>query len=236
MTYVPSLGIYLLISWYNTAKMTKWFEPNEVRYDFYQANHPWGPWRPINSFSDRFMGPKYHMYGPSICARFQQQQGMDVEVSLFTAGCPFDDVPSTPYKMWRIPVLLRTTSLPPSKSIAASDTQIRYHGTWFPLTTVENANVAELPRATQTQGSSAELSFEGTGIEYIAQKSKGLGSMDIFLDGVRQESAVLDLEDFPILFGVVVFSQHDLGPGKHSIKLVSTGDARVNLEAFRVYS
>jgi hypothetical protein len=176
------------------------------------------------------------MYGPSLCARFQQRRGADVEISLFTAGCPFDDVPSSPYKLWHIPVLLRTTSLPKSTSIAASGAQIRYHGTWFPLATVEDADVDKLPRATQTPGSSAELSFEGTGIDYIAQKSKGLGSMDIYLDGIRQESALLDLQDFPVLFGVVVFSKHELPPGKHSIKLVSTGNARVNLEAFEVYT
>ncbi|MGB6432307.1 MAG: hypothetical protein WBF06_17140 [Candidatus Acidiferrales bacterium] len=78
--YVPALGIYLLISWYNTSTMTKWFDPNEMRYDLYQAPHPWGPWKPVSSFSDRFMGPKYHMYGPSLCARFQQTQGADVEI------------------------------------------------------------------------------------------------------------------------------------------------------------
>jgi hypothetical protein len=234
--YVPDPGIYLLISWYNTAKMTKWFEPNEVRYDFYQANHPWGPWRPVSSFSDHFLGPKYHMYGPSLCARFQQRKGADVEISLFTAGCSFDDVPSSPYKLWHIPVLLRTTPLPKSTSIAASDGQILYHGTWFPLATVEDADVDKLPWATQTPGSTAELSFDGSGIEYLAQKSKGSGSVEIYLDDVRQESAVLDLQDFPVLFGVVVFSQHGLPAGKHSIKLVSTGDARVNLEGFRVYA
>jgi hypothetical protein len=234
--YVPALGIYLLISWYNTAKMTRWFEPNEMRYDFYQANHPWGPWKPVSSFSDSFMGPKYHMYGPSLCARFQQQKGANVEISLFTAGCPFDDVPITPYKLWHIPVLLRTTPLPPSKRVAASDQQIRYHGTWFPFTTTADADVDNLPRATQTPGSTTELSFEGTGIEYLAQKTKGFGSVDIYLDGVRQESADLDLSDFPVLFGVVVFSRHELPPGKHSIKLVSTSDARVNLEGFQVYA
>jgi hypothetical protein len=238
--YVPDLGIYLLISWYVAGKMTKWFEPNEVRYDFYQADHPWGPWRPVSSFSDRFLGPKYHMYGPSLCARFQQRKGTDVEISLFTAGCPFDDVPSTPYKLWHIPVLLRTTPLPRSTSVAASDGRIRYHGAWFPLTTVQiadqDADVDKLPWATQTPGSAAELSFEGTGIDYLAQKSKGLGSVEIYLDGVKQENASLDLQDFPVLFGVVVFSQQGLQPGKHSIKLVSAGDARVSLEAFRVYA
>ena len=34
--------------------MTKWFEPNEMRYDFYQAEHPWGPWTP--SSEGRLLG------------------------------------------------------------------------------------------------------------------------------------------------------------------------------------
>jgi hypothetical protein len=59
--------------------------------------------------------------------------------------------------------------------------------------------------------------------------------MEIYLDGIRQESSVPDLGDFPVLFGIVVFSKHELPPGKHSIKLLSTGDARVSLEAFQVY-
>ena len=233
--YVPSLGVYLLISWYNTATMTKWFEPNEMRYDFYQASHPWGPWQPLNSFTDRFLGPGYHMYGPSLCARFQQQKDANVEVSLFTSGCPFDDVPSGPYKMWHIPVLLRTSALPSFAIVAASDPKIRYHGTWYPWTTVEDAAVEALPRATQTKGSTAEITFLGTGVEYIAQKTLGSGSVDIYLDGVLQESADLDLQDFPVHLGVVVFSKHELPRIQHSIKLVSVSDARVNLEGFRIY-
>jgi hypothetical protein len=232
--YVPSLGIYLLISWYNTATMKKWFEPNEMRYDFYQARHPWGPWKPIDSFSDRFMGPKYHMYGPSLCARFQHRQGDDVEVSLFTAGCPFDDVPAGPYKMWQIPVLLRTKLLPEATIIAAADRRISYHGAWFPLATTDDVQPDRLSRATQTKGSSAELSFEGSGIEYIAQKSIGQGSVEIYLDGVRQEIANLDLPDFPVFFGVVCFSKYNLPHGKHVIKIVNTNQTRVNLEAFKI--
>lgn len=234
--YVPALGIYLLISWYNTATMTKWFEPNEVRYDFYQANCPWGAWKPLNSFSDRFMGPRYHMYGPSLCARFQQAKGVDVEISLFTAGCPFDDVAVTPYKLWHIPVLLRTAGLPAYTTIPASDPQIRYHGTWFPTTTVEDAEIAKLPRATQTKGSAAEFSFEGSGIDYLAQKSNGLGDVEVFLDEVHEDTVSLALPDFPVFFGVTVFSRSALAQGKHAIKLVSAGDARVNLEGFRVYA
>lgn len=106
--YIHSLGVYLLVSWYNTAKLTKWFEPNEMRYDFFEAEHPWGPWNFIDSHSDKFLGGKGHMYGPSLCAKFQQRTGAEVKMCLFTSGCPFEDVPSGLYKVWEIPIQLRT--------------------------------------------------------------------------------------------------------------------------------
>jgi hypothetical protein len=37
--YISTLGVYLMISWYNIQKMTKWFEPNEMKYDFYQMEN-----------------------------------------------------------------------------------------------------------------------------------------------------------------------------------------------------
>jgi hypothetical protein len=234
--YVPALEVYLLISWYNTSLLTKWFEPNEMRYDFYQAQRPWGPWSPIGSFSDRFLGPAYHMYGPSLCARFQQRRGTDVEISLFTAGCPFQDVAGSVYKIWHIPVLLRTALLPKPVVHAAADKQISYHGSWFPWTTTEDADVDKVPRVTQTRGDAAELSFEGTGIEYVAVKTAGLGSVDIYIDGVRQQSADLDLRNFPIFLGVVVFAKLGLPSGKHLIRIVNASDSRVNVEGLRVYA
>jgi len=103
--------------------MTRWVQTSEMRYDFYQAPHPWGPWMQISSVSDRFLEPGYHMYGPSLCARFQRRRGDDVELSLFTSGCPFDDVPSSPYKMWQIPVILRARALPSLRFVSASDPQ-----------------------------------------------------------------------------------------------------------------
>jgi hypothetical protein len=105
--YIAPLKSYLMVLWYNTAKMTTWFEPNEMRYDFYSAEHPWGPWAFVNSVNDRFL-PSGHMYGPSLCAKFQEQKGSNVQISLFTSGCPFEDVPSGLYKLWTIPLILST--------------------------------------------------------------------------------------------------------------------------------
>ncbi len=234
--YLPALGTYLLISWYNTRPMKQWFRPNEMRYDFYQAPHPWGPWNLVSSFSDRFMGPEYHMYGPSLCARSQEPRPEGVQISLFTAGCPFEDVPATPYKLWHIPVLLRTAHLPEAKTVPASDQSIMYHGSWFPWTTTEDNSEDLLPRATQTRGDSAELVFDGTGVEYIAQKTIGQGHVEIWLDGEQQSTENLDLVDFPVFFGVTVFSRTRMPRGKHTLRIVAAGDGRINLEGFRVFT
>ncbi|MGB6432308.1 MAG: hypothetical protein WBF06_17145 [Candidatus Acidiferrales bacterium] len=145
--------------------------------------------------------------------------------------------------MWHIPVLLRTAPLPKSVFIPASDKQISYQGVWFPWTTVEDLEDPEnpatqdaLPRASQTAESAAELSFDGPGVEYVAQKSDGQGGVDIYLDGVRQETANLNLNDFPVFFNVVIFAQHGLPQGKHVIRIANASGARVNLEGFRVYA
>ena len=117
-----------MVVWYNTYKMIKWFEPNEMRYEFYQAPHPWGPWTAINGFSDRFLATG-HMYGPSLCAKFQRREGPDVKMTLFTAGCPFEDQPSGLYKAWAIPLILKTVPQPPSKVVPATSADYAFSGT-----------------------------------------------------------------------------------------------------------
>lgn len=235
ITFIHELGMYLLVSWYNTETMTKWFEPNRMRYDFYQAPHPWGPWTPVGSADDSFLGPGWHMYGPSICAAFQERRGEDIELSLFTSGCPFEDVHTSVYKMWRIPLLLKSKPIPSSRFVPATDAEIKYTGIWFPwTTTADDRN--DLPRATQSKGASAEFSFTGTGIAYIGEKTVGLGEADIFLDGEKQGTTSLLVEDFPVLLGVTLYVKQDLLRGKHNLKIVCRADTRINLEGFRVYA
>ncbi len=236
ITFVPELGVYLLVSWYNTETMTRWFEPNRMRYDFYQAPHPWGPWTPAGSADDSFLGPGWHMYGPSICAAFQQHHEDGVELSLFTAGCPFDDVRTSPYKMWRIPLVLKLNPFPSSRFVLAADPEIHYTGMWFPWTTTQDTMDNELPRATQSKGASVEYSFTGTGIDYIGEKTIGLGEVDIFLDGELQSTTSLLVDDFPLLLGVALYSKRGLIRAKHTLKLVCHSDMRINLEGFRVYA
>jgi hypothetical protein len=101
---------------------------------------------------------------------------------------------------------------------------------------MEDADEDRLARATLSKGAGAELSFSGTGIEYVAHKSSEQGTVVIYLDDVQQENTSLKLEDFPILLGITVFSKQNLPKAKHVIKIVNAGESKINLQAFKVYS
>jgi hypothetical protein len=224
--YIPALGLYLMVVWYNTEKMIKWFEPNEMRYDFYQAPHPWGPWGFIRGYSDRFISSG-HMYGPSLCARFQRSEGTDVHMTLFTSGCPFEDVPGGLYKAWEIPIIVRISPLRRATAIPGSDPRIVYEGKW--------AASGEARRAFSANAS-AELSFRGTGIDVTADKSTGAGVIHIYLDGALIRTANLAIEHFPGLRGVTVFRSGALGEGSHTIRVVSDRSDPAVLDGFQVYT
>lgn len=229
--YIAALGLYLMVVWYNTEKMTKWFEPNEMKYDFYQAPHPWGPWTAVHSYSDHFLSPG-HFYGPSLCARFQRQEGTDVHMTMFTSGCPFKDVPEGLYKAWEIPLIVKTAPVISSTVIPSGDPRIVYKGHWA------SSNEDRLPgsvRQTMTANDSAELSFRGTGVDFIADKKTDFGSVDIFLDGILVHTVALRVDNLPRLCGVTVFRSGELKNGTHDIRVVNKSSSQVVVDAFRVY-
>ncbi|MBZ5562480.1 MAG: DUF4185 domain-containing protein [Acidobacteriia bacterium] len=231
--YVPALGIYLLISWYNPKVLTKWFEPSGMMYDFYQAEHPWGPWSFIRSFSDSFLAPGYHMYGPTLCSKFQESHGSEVRLAMFTSGCQFEDKPSGIYKAWTIPVVLRTEVLPPCDMRAASSPEVKFSGGW---TTVANSHAeGDGVRESRHQGDSLTTSFVGSGIEYVAQKAEGYGEVDLYLDGKLQKKIRLGLKNFPVLTGISVFQKHGLARGRHDVKLVNAGTGPVTVQYLKIY-
>ncbi len=231
--YVPSLGIYLLISWYNPKVLTKWFEPAGMNYDFYQAEHPWGPWSFIQSFSDGFLASGSHMYGPTLCPRFQESHGAEVRLAMFTSGCQFEDKPAGIYKAWIIPVVLRTKPLPPFDIRSAASPEVKFSGEW---TTMASPQAVEGQiRVTKNQGDSLTLSFPGTGIDYIAQKAEGYGEVDLYLDGKFESRIHLGLKNFPVITGITVFERHGLTRGQHTLKIVSAGTRPVTVQSFKVY-
>ena len=229
--YISALGAYLMVVWYNTEKMIKWFEPNEMRYDFYQAPHPWGPWNAVHSYSDQFLSSG-HMYGPSLCARFQRREGADVHMTLFTSGCPFEDVPIGLYKAWAIPIVVKTSPVIPSTLVPSGDPRIVYKGDWA---SSNDGRLLGPVRRTTSANASAELSFHGIGIEFIADKKTGFGSVDVLLDGVLAHTAPLSVENLPRLNGITVFRSKALKSGAHNIRVVNKSSLPVVVDAFRVY-
>jgi len=231
--YISPLGVYLMISWYNTERMIKWFEPKEMRYDFYQAEHPWGPWRFISSQSDSHITGG-HFYGPSLCAKFQELNGTDVRMSLFTSGCPFDDVPFGLYKLWEIPLILRTTPVPESTLINNDDPLITYHGSWRTINGPPSDCGHKL-HYTDSVNDSLVFTFKGTGVEYIAEKRIWYGNAEVYIDGKLKSNVSLHLGNFPRLSRVVVFRIEGLPDAVHTIEIVNKSTAPVNIDAFRVY-
>ena len=229
--YIPALGSYLLVAWYNTATMKKWFELNEIRYDFYQMAHPWEPWRLIDSHSDNFLAAG-HMYGPSLYAKFQRLEGSKVRMSLFTSGCPFSDVPSGLYEIWEIPLILRTAALPIATIKPAMDKRILYRGNW--RTVDRSARILPNARKSATPGDSAELTFQVTGFRCIAEKDPNLGSFDIYVHGRKMQVVTLRTEDLPRMFSVEVFAARGLSRGMHRFKLVNTNNASAVLDGLHI--
>jgi hypothetical protein len=231
--YVHALGIYLLISWYNPSVLTKWFEPSEMCYDFYQAEHPWGPWLPLRSISDKFLAPGSHMYGPALCCKFQETNGAEVRLAMFTSGCQFEDKPTGIYKAWTIPLVLRTEPLPPFDTRVAGSPEVRYTGEWTTIAS-PSGSCYEV-RASRKEGDSVTTSFFGTGLEYIAQKAENYGEAIIYLDDQIGQHIQLGLRNFPTLSDVSVFHNYGLKRGQHTLKIVTAGAQPITVQYFRIY-
>jgi hypothetical protein len=229
--FIAGLGVYLMAVWYNRPVLRKWFAPREMIYEFYQAPHPWGPWTFITRRNDRFIIGG-HMYGPSLCAKYQERNAAGIQATMFTSGCPFQDVPSGLYKMWEIPLILRTTPLPPAIFVSAGDPPVVYRGTWQAR---RDRGLRDSVHYSRGANDSLEFSFTGTGIEYLAEKDSRLGGADVYLDGRFARNVSLRLEDFPPLSQVVVFGVQGLNLGRHTLRIGNNGPAPIVLDGFRVY-
>lgn len=157
-------------------------------------------------------------------------------MSLFTSGCPFDDVPSGLYKMWEIPLVLRTTPVPHSTLVNDDDARIAYSGSWRSSGHRGFSDYNDDVHYTTSVGDSLQFTFTGTGIDYLAEKNTDLGDVDVYVDGVLKENVNLRLQNFPGLSQVVVFRIEGLSHGPHTIKIVNKTTAGAVLDAFRVYA
>jgi hypothetical protein len=231
--FIPALGRYLLVSWYVAPTLKKWFEPGAVTYEFYEAGHPWGPWTFVSLFSDRFLA-QGHMYGPNLCAKYQEQSGDDVRLPLFTSGCPFQDEKTGLYKNWCIPVTVRTKPLPHATLVNDDHPAIRYVGNWQASGGRGYHDFQDDVHYSKAPDDAAEFTFDGTGVELLSEKFYEQGRIDVFVDGQPRGSAILTVVDFPRLAQIPVCSVQGLPDGRHTIRIVNTTTNYVAIDAFSV--
>jgi hypothetical protein len=231
--FLPALNRYLLVAWYVTPKLKKWFEPKRVVYEFFEAPHPWGPWSYVSEFDDRFLGGE-HMYGPNVCAKFQEARGDGVEVSLFTSGCPFEDKPKGLYKMWRIPLLVSTRPTPRAVTVNDNHPAIAYSGSWQSGEKPGPNWVDDDVHWSEAEGAAAEFAFEGTGVRWLSEKRENSGRAEVFVDGVSRGEIDLAQPDFERLTRVPVFAARGLKPGRHVLRVVARSVGAVVVDAFEV--
>ena len=233
--FVPNLNRYVLVSWYITPTLKGWFNPERLVYDFLEAPHPWGPWNQVGSMDDTFLCGA-HMYGPNLCAKYQETTKDGVRIQLFCSGTIFKDLPGSVYKIWRFPLLLRTKSpLPEGTMVNDSDPGIRYSQGWQRI--AQGKNTREFQGDYHLNGSSGatvDYDFQGTGLEIWCSKNKGSGSFDILIDGNQAGSVELKLENFPGLVQVPVFRTEGLSPGQHHLRIVSKGTGSIAFDAVRI--
>ena len=232
--FIAALNRYLLVSWYVTPTLKKWFEPGRVTYDFYEAPHPWGPWTFVSSFNDSFLPKGQHFYGPNLCAKYQERMGDDMKVDLYTSGCPFEDKPTGLYKNWRIPLTVRTKPLPRTVLVNDDDPAIRYTGQWQAFKRPERGYHQGDIHATMAAGDSVEFTFNGTGIALLSEKFNDLGAVDVLLDGRSRGTIRLKQDDFPRLVQITVFTEQDLSSGSHTIRLINQTAVWFTVDAFAV--
>lgn len=234
ITWVPALSKYLLVSWYNPEPLPAWFTPKEMRYDILAADHPWGKWEQVGSFSDKFLTPGKNMYGPSLCARFQQEHPGRVIVPMFTSGCQFEDEPTGLYKAWMIPLEIRTDARKSREVLKAESERFRKTGRWeIKPTDAGYDNAALFSHAIQD---ALEFDFDGRGFELAARKAQGYGSFRVIVDGIQAGMVTLGIRNFPEIFGAKVFEESGLGTGRHRVRIVNSGYGQINLQSAEIFA
>ena len=104
--YVPKWKCYLMVDWYYPAGSGRVTSnaSQTAQWDFFVAQHPWGPWKMIGG--SRVWRPE-GFYGAQFCPKFTSPDGNTVWA--FTAG-DFQtngDGPLSIYRLFVVPLTLK---------------------------------------------------------------------------------------------------------------------------------
>ena len=111
---------------------------------------------------------------------------------------------------------------------------VRYFGAWQASTNRGYHDYLDDVHASQAPGDAAEFRFNGTGVEWLAERYRDEGTAEVYLDGELRGTVDLKLENWPRLAQIPVFSAQGLPPGPHTLRIVNTGTNYVLVDAFSV--
>lgn len=114
----------------------------------------------------------------------------------------------------------------------ANDDEVTYTGNWTYSTNRPYGNYNNDLHYTYAVGAAAEYPFSGTGIQYFAETQGNAGTVDVYLDGVRQGS--VDLRTPSRLAQQLVYEKTGLANGPHTIKIVNTSSGAASADMFRI--
>jgi hypothetical protein len=115
-----------------------------------------------------------------------------------------------------------------------TDANIKYTGTWT-VSSGRNANdYRDDIKSTQANGDFFELTFTGTGVDYIAPKDAAYGSIDIYLDNAfGQTVSAVSTTHSPLQ---TLYEIKGLTNGSHTLKGVKKDGASMAVDVFTVYN
>ncbi len=240
--WLASLDKYVTVTWYNPGKMNGWYFPDDVIFEFYSADHPWGPWTSIGQQGcNEFLGdPKKNnkrWYGPTLSPKFIQTNadGSVTAIMLFS-GSTWENNPSSLYKYMACPVTFYTQPLPKWRE-TINDTAATYSDGWNYTTNHGIGDYQGDVHSTTNSCAYCDFTFSGEGLEILTEKYSNLGEIKVILDGETQGNFSLYQDPMPRLYQVPVYRNLSLAPGQHNVRIINLnndGTAAV-IDGFKVY-
>ncbi|BBI35855.1 LamG domain-containing protein [Cohnella abietis] len=115
-----------------------------------------------------------------------------------------------------------------------TDSNIVYNGNWSLSSGRASSDYQADVHYTMTNNDYFEYTFSGTGIEYITEKDVDMGQVDIYIDGVFQQT--VDCTHSSKITQQVVYSKNGLTNGIHKIKGVKKSGTYMLVDAFVTYN
>jgi hypothetical protein len=116
--------------------------------------------------------------------------------------------------------------------------RIKYVGNW---TTLEAGGFGGTTTRSSVKDEYCEIPFEGFGIRLYLGRGTGAGIFDVYIDGVKVDT--IDSYNPDSIQKSLMYENLELAKGKHTIKIVNTGNKNVlgtstniNIDAFEVLS